>query len=604
MRCPIFAAIPSYSLDNDPDGTSGEMGGNQMNDRAGKRLVNALAAIVAAAITMSAGGAEQLPDSNKIFEYDLTGSLAIYSGNPEIALDPENPRHLATIEDAHGAHEFPIYQLGSGIAEYHRDLASPYGGLHGDISISSDGGNTWTKLPRPNPAARPPVSTTPFFRRSNDDPFIAFGPHGVLYEGVDVEALYQERPGYASDSPDGEPTLAASSDLGKTWTAPHEMHTPFDRPWITADQSTGKLYSVSTGALNLAERTHNIPGPNAIVDRWLVAYQPMLTKQTEPRRLGGPDFAVSAANSIAAAHGIIAATFAILPSAPAGPQRQGTDPHVILNGRYIPPPTEADTAMERRTSSAIPDSLRSVVPAQITECTLALPCLFLETSKDDGLHWTRHYVPVPGGFFAAIVSTAFLAVDAGHPGRYAIAVLSPDRTRVLVMVSDDSGANWSAPAQIAETAAGIDFKPRLAYGPTGVLGFFWRKQRDDVPPPDTTIAPSAANPYGNGSQYGFDVYDDISCDGGFHWGTPVRVNAVTSPGSNAAQSNLGLDAHGSHDQVSDLALDAHFSHMVWGDRRVLPQVQSLMVPGAVAGTHVFYGRVPFAVISGGAKCGR
>lgn len=572
--------------------------------RRNRASVNSIAALVALMVAGSAAASDvaySKPGPNEIYEYDLTGTLAIYAGEPEIAIDPQNPRHIAAIAYAHGAPQFPIYELGSSIEEYYRDIASPYGGQNGDIYISTDGGDSWTTLPRPNPVEKPPLSNTPLFRHSGGDPMIAFGPNGVLYVGEELDALWRERPGYPFDLPDAEPALAASKDLGKTWTVPHAMHTPVDRPWITVDQSTGKLYSVSSGELDLVNHTHNIPGPDVIVDRWLVAYQPMLAKQTAPRRLGGPDFAATVGNTIAAAHGVIAATFVIVPATPySRPEPKvdariyGNESRIVLNGRYIAPPaTPVNIVGSTTTSNDVPISLRSVVPTTVTQCTNEQPCLFFETSQDDGQHWTRHYVPVPGSFSTARAAAQVnLAVDAGRPGRYAIGVLSPDQMHLLVVVSDDYGATWSAPAQIPEIATGIDFKQWMAYGPTGVIGFMWKKQRDDMPPPTQVVGHYFD--WTDTPQSGFDVYDSVSCDGGLHWQKAVRVNAETSPGSNTAR----------HDDVSYIVLDTQASHLVWGDRRVFPQIKDKMAPGAIAGTHAYYGRVPFSVLTDGEKCGR
>lgn len=561
-----------------------------------------IVAALMSGVMLGPAAADQKPNAEKIFEYDLTGTLAIYAGEPEIAIDPENPQIMAATAYAHGSLEFPIYQLGSSIEEYYRDIASPFGGQNGDIYITTDGGDTWTTLPRPHPVDVPPLNTTPFIRRSGGDPMIAFGPHEALYVGEELDPLWRARPGFPFDLPDVEPALAASNNLGKTWTAPYLTHTPADRPWLTVDQSNGVLFSVSSGELNFVDHTHNIPGPNAIVDRWLVAYQPMLANQTEPRRLGGPDFAATIGNTIAAAHGIIGATFAIVPAPPrrGAPEindYKGVYPdttHVVVNGRYLAPPSDGvNIVASTSTTSEVPASLRSLVPAEITECTTERPCLFMETSKDDGLHWTRHYVPIPGGFSTQrAANTINLAVDAGHAGRYAIGVLSRDQNKLLVVVSDDYGTTWSAPSEIRESAKGIDFKQWMAYGPTGVLSFMWKKQRDDMPP--STTAVGHYFDWTDNPQYGFDVYNAVSCDGGLHWKTPVRVNAVTSPGSNTSR----------HDDVSQMAVDSRASHLVWGDRRVFPEVQNRMAPGAIAGTHAFYGRVPFSIFKGGAKCGR
>jgi hypothetical protein len=235
-------------------------------------------------------------------------------------------------------------------------------------------------------------------------------------------------------------------------------------------------------------------------------------------------------------------------------------------------------------------------------------CLFFQTSSDDGLHWKRHYVPVPGGFSGFFT---YVAADEGRPGRYAIGFVSKDGNGLQVVTTNDSGANWSAPATVVAAppsasanapdpkapTSGIGAllsslsrpvitKPWMAYGPTGVLGFIWKQRRDDVQgPPTPPQSPIVV--WGPG----FDVYTGISCDGGTSWQPPLRVNAVTSPNGPSAQ-----------DDLSYIALDAHYAHLVWGDRRHLLEIKN--EPMGAGGIQAYYGRVPFTAVSDGTPCGR
>jgi hypothetical protein len=108
------------------------------------------------------------------------------------------------------------------------------------------------------------------------------------------------------------------------------------------------------------------------------------------------------------------------------------------------------------------------------------------------------------------------------------------------------GESWSGLVTVPETASGVDFKYWLDYGPTGVLGLVWKRQRDDLAPPpgDGTGARLVVAP-------GFDVYSAISCDGGKTWPPPVRMNAETSPPGPAG-----------NDDLSYISLDTKYAHMV------------------------------------------
>jgi hypothetical protein len=132
----------------------------------------------------------------------------------------------------------------------------------------------------------------------------------------------------------------------------------------------------------------------------------------------------------------------------------------------------------------------------------------------------------------------------------------------------------------------------MDFGPTGVLGFMWKKQRDDLTPPvqkpaaaeGTWSPPDLVGP-------AFDVYAALSCDGGKTWQPPLRVNGVTSPPGPNRQ-----------DDLSYLVVDRKYLHLVWGDRRDIGKITNAR--GGRGGVQTYYGRVPFAAATHGAKCGR
>jgi hypothetical protein len=521
----------------------------------GRRVLAGTAAMLLPVWANAASGASEKP-----FEINVTNDLTISSGEPQIAVDPTDAKDIAIVEFANGSKEAPAYTFRPGNIEDFKDAIMINTGR---VMLSTDGGTHWKQ--RPAPAYDPNV--TP--HRGGGDPFIAYGPDGVLYVG-DEAGPSAKATGtaktfteiYAQLMPTINVILAASTDKGKTFGAPQSAGTPVDRPWITVDRTTGTVYTVSSGNYNPTTKAHNVPGDGAPNDRWLVAWKPRLAGKSEPRRLGGPDFSASGGSTITAAHGVVATTFLIGAPGPGG----------FTGGQPAPVP--------------IPDSLKSVLTDGTTSCSRQAPCLFFQTSTDQGEHWTRHHVPVAGGFSGSANVTA----DLGRPGRYAISVLNSARTNLLILVTDDSGATWSGPVTVPETATGVDFKYWLDYGPTGVLGLVWKKQRDDLAPPAPTPGADGAGPR-SAMAPGFDVYSAISCDGGNTWPSPVRMNAESSPPGPAG-----------NDDLSYISLDAKYAHMVWGDRRMLSKVTN--VPGASGGLQAYYGRLPFSAVSNGAACGR
>lgn len=521
-------------------------------------LAAAAVPVQAARVPVQAAGQGKAPEG--IFETDITNDLNISSGEPQIAVDPTNPRNLAIIEFAIGSAKMPAYSLNP-ILDTKTPEQKAIATMHnGRILLSHDRGNTWSI--RAAPAYDPNMSP----HLGGGDPMIAYGPDGTLYVAdcvgpeagtVNLKVSLAELQSAALRAVNM--FIAASMDGGKTFTPPQPIETPRDRPWLKVDASTGTVYTASTGPFDPKTKVYNVPGPDAPFDRWLTAWKPHLVGHSEPRRLGGPDFSAAGASTMTAANGTLAAVFVL-----------GL-PHPMEQSRGEPEP--------------VPASLQSLIKDGTRTCSREAPCLFFETSSDEGQTWKRHHVPAPGGISGL---AAHVAADPGRPGRYAIGVLGHGATRLNVLVTDDYGETWSGPHAVPETAQGVDFKPWMDYGPSGVLGYMWKKRRDDL---STPAPPSMAQLVGQTWGAAFDVYAAISCDGGETWLPPVRVNATSSPsGPNG------------FDDLSYIAMDAHYAHLVWGDRRNISKVKN--APTGVGGLQVYYARVPFASVSNGAACGR
>ncbi len=505
-------------------------------------------------------------DHEKIFETSITNDLNVSSGEPEIAIDPRNPSHLAVIEFGIGSAATPAATFNP-MAETDPEKISASSQDDGRVMLSNDRGAHWHQ------AGVPPASDPNSTLHGGGDPMIAIGPDGTIYAGDEPPPASKGKVGGAMPASLQDYLthfnfmIAASTDGGHTFAPPQIVGTPVDRPWLTVDQSTGVVYTVSSGALDVKTGAHNKAGPDAPNDRWLVAWQPHLTAKSEPHRIGGPDFSGSGGNTITAANGVVAATFIL----------GGPAPGMGFTGSP-PAPTP------------IPASLQGIVKDGTTSCSMQEPCLFFETSSDQGEHWTRHQVVVRGGFAGGGFGRAQVSADPGRPGRYAIGLLASDKMHFIVLTTDDSGATWSEPVAVPEATTGVDFKQWMAYGPTGVLGFMWRKERLDLTPSDV-MTKAAANPVFATTGPAYDIYAAISCDGGSTWPAPVRVNAKTS--------EVGPPGR---DDLSYIALDGHYAHLVWGDHRA-----AAPVPGNPKGVYIaqaYYGRVPFSVVTHGASCGR
>lgn len=481
----------------------------------------------------------------KIFEINVTNDLNLASGEPMIGVDPKNPNNLAVIEMTLGSKQRPVNSYDQ--QDYKIALNDYYGtmGNAGRVLLSKDGGKTWTPQPPPT---------------IGGDPYLAYGPKSEIYAGAEGGHELDPKTDLARLAEFGEVGLSVSTDGGGTFSKFQSAGTPINRPWLSVDWSNGKVYTVSSGLYDATNGRHNARTPAAISDRWLVTWGPQLTSKSEPRRLGGPDFSASGGSTIATAHGVVAATF-------------------VLGG---PPPGQG--AAPPGATRPIPPSLQAAVGGRVNACSTEAPCLFFETTTDDGRSWARHYVPVTdvNGQRVGVVA------DPKRPGRYTISGLTGDKTNVFSMRTADSGKTWSKPVFLPQVTKAVKFKQWMAMGPSGVVGLIWKDRRDDLTSPEQ-IAKTQQAGANRAFEHAFDVYSSISCDGGTTWTTPLRVNGETSPAGPPGS-----------DDFAYLALDAKNAHLVWGDRRLQPTVVN--VPGAAGGVQTFYGKLPFTLASKGKAC--
>ncbi len=469
---------------------------------------------------------------------------AVRGGEPELAIDPLAPQTLL---------------LGHTIVanNYANDsFQAGFKGTSGGLQSSFDGGQTWTA------DHSPPLSVTegpnPFLQfighpgatgftqmSGAGDPIEASGPDGSLYIGGVVAgpviisgplSFDDEDQGgntLGFDVPQGAIGVARSTDGGRTFgpsssvlgdqdllgMVQRGMHpslggfgvNPFDRPWMSVDQSTGDVY-VSTTAH--PERYVAVSHDHA------QTWGPVEALDCDPLPAPNPNANVtcgaypeSGGGNIAAANGVLAAGY-IAGAAP---------------GR-------------------------------------ACPCAIFETSTDAGAHWARHVVAdhLPDG------SGIFIAADPFNAGHFAVLVL-PGHTvpgglaglsasrnvpfGVAVVTTADSGNHWSLPWLLGdEPGPHITNRPWIAYtsvqdgsGPTGVLAVLWRNA---YPPynPGSALVPGTQN-----------VFVAISRDNGATFGPPAQLNSAPSPPPDPKQF--------AEDDVSWVIVTTQYVYGAWGDWR-------------------------------------
>jgi len=376
-------------------------------------------------------------------EYLLIGNAVRGAGEPVIAINPKDPNNIivGAMANLNYVEGEPI---GVGQQRVSIEARVKYRNTPGSsistYAISHDRGRTWRFFDDP-------------FRETSKmngtaDAFVGTGSDGTLFIGAmnffplnatpDMLAFEREPdPGLLFGATD----LAWSHDEGKTWSSPihvmgqatHPMEygpglkplfkgkTPYDRPFLITDQSTGTLYIPGNGSGG--EPPHRETFFRASRDNgktWGTVYA-----------YDSPDYPqVAGAARPAAAHG-------------------------VLGVAYV--------------ASSVPGG----------KC----PCLVFGASRDEGKTFERHVVKFelpalqgPGG----AGGNPSLAADPSHPGRFAVMTLTAGNAEAQVYVTDDSGKTWKGPVRAGGTPGATILRPDMGYSPSGQLALMWLAVNPDL----------------------------------------------------------------------------------------------------------------------------
>lgn len=417
-----------------------------------KRLKLRFAAAVALIVIVNGRGlaAGQTPEASlpvnqatsyKGEEYLLLGNAVRGAGEPVIAVDPKNPNIIIVgamanenyIEGEKWAVGVPFSNWESVIKYRNTPNCSI-----AEYAISYDRGRTWTFFDDP---------FRHYFKMNGiADTFVGIGKDERLFIGVmnffPLDASPLIRSLEREPSPGllyGNADLAWSSDDGKTWSTPQHVmgqatpleeygpgvkphflgKTPYDRPFLITDQSSGTIYVPGNGSGG--DPVHRETFIRASEDNgktWGLIYS-----------YDSPDYPEGGmAARPAAANGVLGVAY-VASSAPSG------------------------------------------------KC----PCVVFGASRDEGKTFDRHVVEdntfVPRGFFG--MGSPTLAADPSHPGRFAVMTLSQGNGEMNVYVTEDYGKTWKQPVKAGNVPGTVMRKPDMAYSPNGVLAVIWLATKPD-----------------------------------------------------------------------------------------------------------------------------
>jgi hypothetical protein len=369
-------------------------------------------------------------------------------------------------------------------------------GLRG-LFTSFDRGRTWTQVDLSNfsPVGHPELY-------SQNEGGLGVGPDGTFY--LSMNTLNWGSP--TNFVPFSGVAVSKSTDGGRTWGQPVLVGTPGDFPYLTVDETTGTVYSMSGNVGTPLGGNRSLGGPStptSFGDAFVSASSDGV-HWTPGQRAGGTDgvnqFDGSGQKDIAASFGQVATTFV--------------------------PTINTTAACEFFVGG----------PA---------PCTVFQTSTDAGATWSRHRVGPVG--FAGL--NTLVAADPSAPGHFAVAALNTSRTQFSVFQTRDSGNTWSGPTIVANDG-NTHWNPWLAFSPKGVLGLVWRTGGG---------VPSPLTPYS--------IWAATSDDGGTTFSSPLEVNCC-SPASPPPGQYLGGNGNLGQD-FSGIALSdkGQGVYVGWGDWR-------------------------------------
>lgn len=393
-------------------------------------------------------------------------------GEPQIAVNPRDPRNLVVGENVTGVaytrdggstwHHVAVPNIGDNVVSALPDGTFLFSSIDGNVHASLDGGRTWVKVGNWVGA----IADT-FYAAFPQLPYPANVGGGDVVRQIACDA----------------PSVAGAGPAGVGSDQPGVTLLGCDRPWLATDPQTGRSF------LSFSVHTDASGGPSNPLDF-----------PSDESALGCH---VSSGSS---------------------PFQCGRQ-YVSASGNggrtwssFVPMDSQAYPAAGTNGWSGGPvASFGTLATAYIaTGAGCASACIVFETSLDDGRDWQRHLVapvamPVPGagGASTSINFEPYTAADPSRPGRFAVLAFDRTQKHLLVYVTSDNGRSWERTA-LSEPGAGVArWTPWIDFGPSGALGAMWRTS------------------YGDGS---FDVWAAVAPRGDTRFAAPVRLSSSRSPG--------------------------------------------------------------------------
>ncbi len=450
-------------------------------------LVSCLAALAQSVPPSGAGGrggrggrGGPPPERPISEEYLLLGNSTRGAGEPMVAVDPTDPRHIIAVAMGN-LQILPGFKppVTAGMTDKYHEVANS---TITWLGVSHDGGATWK-------VGELPIISGKLTRCP--DSFAGVTKDGIFLAGCEPRESGGEFPGMSG--------VVVSTDHGDTWgkLAPIVSsyqkppfakglkpriggNSPWDRPFVYFDDQTGVIYSMSSGGETDIDT--GTPGKYRTQSYFTVSH--------DSGRSFGTVYAVDS---------------------PEWPQ-QGRASVAAGHGAFV----------EIYIASKVPASENATCPCEV-----------FGVSRDEGKTFDRHvmkHIVIPpgaqgrGGGPGGGPGVTNVIADPTTAGRYSVMrTVAAPTPHYEVSTTNDSGQAWSDfAAAPAIPDATVLSKPWIAYSRDGVLGLMWRAIY-----PDRT----------------YDIWASISRDAGKSFSQALRVSHARSPGADYYRNggNFGDD---------------------------------------------------------------
>jgi hypothetical protein len=462
------------------------------------------------------GQADQAP-TPKSEEFLLFGNALRGAGEPMVAVDPVDPRHVVVV--AMGNLHLIDGKHTTGNSAHHAVANSTINWL----GVSHDGGRTFTVKEQPIlsgkmtrcPDAIADVMKDGTFLAGCEPRETASGPDypgmsalmvshdhgdtwGPVVQLISDYQLDRFAPGLRPVSggfPKGSPDRVASNS-------------PWDRPYTVIDDSTGVIYAVAEGGSAYADEKGT--------QRRSQAY---ITASTDGGKSFGTVYAWDSAEYVQSSRGVgEAAAFGVVAVAFTAGKVPASE------GVTCPCPVWGVSRDRGKTFT------HHVLKHLMTPGTPAAPPPAPAAAGRGGPGARGPAGPAPGP----------IAADQTKAGRFAM--LKNEGPKYSIAISDDHGQTWGPYVTAATVPDAVSFsKPRFEFSRDGVIGLMWRAIYADR---------------------SYDIWAAISIDSGKTYSRPLRVSHAKSPARDGFR-----DGGGFGDDIQDLSMDKATMHLAWGDSR-------------------------------------